>query len=347
MKKISIIGNFGYGENIMGGQVIKTTILYNQLIKVYKSTQIKKYNTANIKRNPIKLLWYISNSIFFFRNIIILPAQNGIKYIPKYLNLFNKIFHRKIHYIVIGGWLPEFVESDNKLRSTIMKIDCVYVETNKMKDNLNALNLKNVYVMENFKELKIITEENINNIVLKKTIPFTVCTFSRVMKEKGIEDAAQAVIDINTKFNKTVYQLDIYGNIEPNYKERFSTLLKTYPSYIQYKGLVNYSKSVEVLSDYFFLLFPTYYKGEGFPGTILDAHSSALPVIATDWRYNSEIITNNVDGIIYKKKVQLVDVLERVYNNPQIIYEMKKNCLKNAKKYAPDNVIKKLLDKLE
>ena len=48
------------------------------------------------------------------------------------------------------------------------------------------------------------------------------------------------------------------------------------------------------------MIFPTYYVGEGFPGTIIDAFSSGIPDIATDWRYNSEIVQNGKTGYIYK-----------------------------------------------
>ena len=40
--------------------------------------------------------------------------------------------------------------------------------------------------------------------------PLPLCTFSRVMKEKGIEDAVYAVRTVNEHFGRTVYTLDIY-----------------------------------------------------------------------------------------------------------------------------------------
>ena len=57
--------------------------------------------------------------------------------------------------------------------------------------------------------------------------------------------------------------------------------------------------SVDVLKNYYALLFPTHWVGEGLPGTIIDSFASGIPVIASDWNANKEIIEHNRQGIIY------------------------------------------------
>lgn len=64
--------------------------------------------------------------------------------------------------------------------------------------------------------------------------------------------------------------------------------------------MVPFNQSTEVLKNYDALLFPTYYEGEGFAGTIIDAFAAGLPVIASDWKYNSEIIKQGITGVITK-----------------------------------------------
>ena len=51
------------------------------------------------------------------------------------------------------------------------------------------------------------------------------------------------------------------------------TLRKKFPDYISYCGLISFEKSVETLKEYFALLLPTYYEGEGFAGTLIGAYS--------------------------------------------------------------------------
>jgi hypothetical protein len=54
-------------------------------------------------------------------------------------------------------------------------------------------------------------------------------------------------------------------------------------------GSVPTEQAVNVLKDYYMHLFPTTWSGEGFPGTFIDCYNAALPTIASDWAYNTEL----------------------------------------------------------
>ena len=167
------------------------------------------------------------------------------------------------------------------------------------------------------------------------------------MKDKGIETAINAVKQANELLGYTAYSLDIYGQIDSLQTEWFENLKKVFPSYIRYGGVIAYEKSVEVLKQYFALLFPTYYEGEGFAGTIIDAIASGVPVIASNWKYNSEIVNKNV-GFIYSvnELEELVGMLKDIAANPTLLLNKKKYCLIEAEKYKIDNVATVLLDNL-
>ena len=109
--------------------------------------------------------------------------------------------------------------------------------------------------------------------------------------------------------------------------------------------MVPYDKSDEVIKDYFALLFPTFWKGEGFPGTIVDAFSAGLPVIASDWNYNSEIVKNKINGILYPNDEMddLYQAMKWMIDNNNIITSMKKNCIETACRYQPDEYICKIV----
>lgn len=173
------------------------------------------------------------------------------------------------------------------------------------------------------------------------------CTFSRVMREKGIADAVHAVITVNHNLGYQAFSLDIYGQVDGAQAEWFEQLQKEFPAYIRYGGLVPFDKSVDVLKDYFALLFPTYYEGEGFAGTLIDAFSAGVPVIASDWKYNAELVSEKV-GILYPAgdQIALADVLKSVAVNPDILLNKKQVCLNEADKYRPDQVIQILLTRM-
>lgn len=47
------------------------------------------------------------------------------------------------------------------------------------------------------------------------------------------------------------------------------------------------------------MVIPTYYQGEGFPGTILDSYIFGVPVIVSKCKYNSEMIKEGKTGKLF------------------------------------------------
>ena len=344
MKKICIIGHFGFGQTLMNGQTIKTKIIASEIEKHFGSDNVVLLDLAGgIKKIPA-LLVKIPPVLCSCSSLIMLPVENGLRFLTPVLRFWNTFLRRKLHYVVIGGWLPEFIAGKKHILNGLKHFNGIYVETNTMKKALTELGLDNLYVMPNFKRLRVLDE---SELVYSESSPHKLCTFSRVMKEKGIETAVNAVKSVNDELGYTAYTLDIYGQIDENQTEWFENLKSTFPDYIKYGGIVPFDKSVEVLKDYFALLFPTYYEGEGFAGTLVDSYSAGIPVIASDWKYNSEIINENT-GYVYpiKHPEKLVDILKSAEANPAIMLKKKKLCVKEAEKYSIDKSVQVLISNL-
>lgn len=344
MKRVCIIGHFGHGENLLNGQTVKTRIVTKEIVKKLGKKEVSCIDTHGGVKALISAFRHALIALKYHKNIIIMPAENGLRIFAPLLVLLNLLFHRKLHYVVIGGWLPEFLKKRKKLTKALMSFDGIYVETNTMRKALEAQGFNDVYVMPNFKDLNILKE---SELVYHHTEPYRLCTFSRVMKEKGIEDAVNAVKTVNEHFGRIVYTLDIYGQVDSAQTEWFNELKSTFPLYIKYGEFVPFDKSVEVLKNYFALLFPTYYEGEGFAGTLLDAMAAGVPVIASDWRYNPEIV-NEKTGYVYPvhDNHAFVTTLISVGNNSDLLLSKKSDCLKEAEKYRAENVIQCLTSKL-
>ena len=349
MKKVGICGNFGNYKEVSNGQIVKTKVLSEQLIKHFGKDNVSMIDTFGWKKKPIRLIINCIRLSITCRKIIILPAQNGIKVFAPLFNTLCRLFGKKLHYSVIGGWIGDLAKDDPKLLKNIKQMDSVYVETKTMKLKLEELELDNIFLMPNFKDIKPV--ENIEEIK-EIEAPYKLCTFSRVKKEKGILDAIDAVKKTNKELGKKAFTLDIYGTLEDEFKQIFESAINDSEGNCEYKGVIEFNKSTDVLKNYFALIFPTYYEGEGFPGTIIDSFSSGLPVIATDWKYNKEIIDNEVNGLIYEirendKSKELVKILKTIYKDPKIIISMKSNCIEESKKYDANRVMKCMIDRLE
>lgn len=342
MKKyvIAICGHFAKDMEIADGQTVKTRMLYEGIKKEYDNVQI--IDTYCWKKHPLKLIKNILKNLINSRNIIILPAQNGVKVFLPLFAFAKKIFKNRIYYVVIGGWLPDLLKNNKYLEKKIKKIEGIFVETNKMKAELQKMKIENVIVMPNFKNIDIVKKQLIKR---KLGNPIRMCIFSRISKEKGVEDAIKVVERI---YKQKKCTLDIYGKIEASYEDRFKKIEKKFPKYIKYKGIIEYEKSVQTIKDYDLLLFPTRYKTEGVPGTIIDSYFSGVPVIASRWDNFDEVIKDNVTGIGYEF-LNLEDFymkLKLIIDNPQEILKMKENCIIEASKFSVDNCIKILINKI-
>ena len=320
-RKIGIIGHFGGKENILDGQTIKTKILHEELSKA-TDWKIIKVDTYYKKKNPVKLLIDTFKCLFSTKNIIVLLSGNGMKFYFPILSFFAQKFHTNIYHDVIGGNLDLYVSKYPKFKKYLNSFQINWVETAGMKRKLEEQGIENCEVMPNFKRL---STANIDISKQKFSEPYRFCIFSRVMKEKGIEDAIDAIEGINEEAGKEICSLDIYGRIDDGYVERFEKVLKQVTNAIQYKGMVPYDKSVDAIKDYYALLFPTYWKGEGFPGTIVDAFSAGLPVIATNWNCNGEIVSDRVNGILYPNEEikNLKEGIAYLINNTSNVGQMK------------------------
>lgn len=343
MSKFAVIGAFDFKNLSTGGQPVKTRNLYQVLSEKYGTDEVAYIETYGWKKHPFTIIAAVRRAVKQSENVIMLPAHNGVKVFAPLLLRYAKGTSVKLFYDVIGGWLPQKTESDPTLAAQLRRFNGIWVETSSMKNALERQGFSNVSVVPNFKFITPLAAKELPPLGK----PYRLCTFSRVMKEKGIEDAVEAVTMVNDDFGETVFTLDIYGPVDENQTEWFDKLQTVFPQYVHYCGCVNSDKSVDVLKAYFALLFPTFYDGEGFAGTLIDAFSSGVPVIASDWKYNPEIVHENV-GIIYPTRnvESLADILKNIANNPKIIINKKLYCLKEAMRYSPAGVLDAIVKEL-
>lgn len=345
MKKIGICGHLNIGSEATGGQTIKTRIITETLDEFYGQEQVLKLDTKDWKRNKVKFLLKCISIAIHSENIIILPAQNGVKILIPLFVFLSKILGRKLHYIVVGAWLPILLENHKWLIRPTKNISYIYAETNTLINKLAKLGINsNTFWMPNFKKIQPISikqEEKFEK-------PYKLCIVSRINYEKGIESAINVVERLNKEQNDNIVELDIYGPIQDDYKDRFNHLLNQCSKSIRYKGIIDYNCTTEIIKSYYLLLFPTQYYTEGFPGTVLDAYLSGVPVLASRWESWEDLIKEGITGFTFEfnNNDDFYKALIYLLKNNDLVLEMKRNCIIEADKYSINNAIKVLVDNI-
>ena len=78
MKKIMVLGNYGYGVSGLDGQVIKTINIYNLILK-HHPDQTRKVDTLEHIKRPWKIFPLLFN-LLKIDTLIIIPGQNCFIY---------------------------------------------------------------------------------------------------------------------------------------------------------------------------------------------------------------------------------------------------------------------------
>ena len=341
-KKVGVLGHFGFGLNMTDGQTVKTLTVAKALQERCGEDEVLCADTHGGAKALPKLPFQVIKLLKKTNNVVILPAQRGVQVIVPLLAFFNRFFRRRLHYCVVGGWLPRLVADKKRLVRALKCFDGLYAETSAVRRGLLELGLQNVWMAPNCKQLHIAGDKP-----KKPNQTLRLCTFSRVMKEKGIQEAADAVNRLNSLCPNAA-TLDIYGAVAPAQTEWFAAFQKQMPEGVRYCGEVSYDKSVETLAPYDALLFPTRFFTEGIPGTVIDAYAAGLPVIAAKWESFSDIIDDGVTGIGYgfDEEEGLYNALVYAHENREALAAMQPACLKKAEDYLPENALAALFERI-
>lgn len=344
MKTIAVIGKFYTDQGIGDGQAIKTNILTEELEQAFDRENVLRINTYGWKKRPVSLFARCVAAVRTCTDVIFMTDAGGIKVYPWLLRTANLAGSCRLHYVVIGGWLCGYLEKHRFLARCLKKFDGIYVETETMRRAMEALGFANIVVMPNCKRLTLLKEEE---LVRCEKEPYRLCIFSRIMREKGIPEAVEAVRTINQRVGRQVYTLDLYGQVDPDQQDWFEAFKGDFPPYIRYRGTVDYHRSVEVLKDYFALLFPTKFYTEGIPGTIIDAYAAGIPVVSSRWESFGDILDEETCiSYPFGGERGLLTALEAVAENPELLRSKKTACLRRAAEYTPERVMGILISRI-
>lgn len=327
---ILVIGNFGGLGNVRNGQTGRTNNIY-RCISEGTGKDVKKIDTSY----GMSQLWKSLKCIISAETIVILPAQKALKPLLMLLHAFHKL-HSTV-YIAIGGWISSYLADDQYLKKACSRCKCIFVQLDSITYELRKMGLENVETLPNFR----IYNEKYAIRDRKQHNPIRLVFYARVEESKGIEFLINSL-------NKSVfdYILDIYGPCTTEYLTHIQGLISSNKR-INYKGVI-IDNALRILGDYDILIFPTHYNGEGFPGTILEGIYAGVPIIASDWKYNREIIDLYKVGLVYDTFScdSLLKTINILLTDSALWANLRKNCFTATEQLSPSKIGEILLNEL-
>lgn len=295
MQRMLLIGAVNEDTPPQNGEEAKNQILCSHLRKRYRLTVV---DTKEWKRDPLVLVKLLFHFLAPRYDWIVISASSASTHtLLRRLRPFKGRLSKTI-YMVIGGYLHHGIAQKKYRADTYDPLSSIVVEGESMRSELTRLGVKSpVFVMPNFKDLR----RTWGDPGRYSSNPARFIFLSRVSESKGISLIFEAIRDERLKNRMDEFVVHFYGPVEEGYRDRFHAMVESEPN-TRYMGYLDIYNDTEgcygTIASYHAMLFPTTWMGEGFPGVILDALVCGLPVIASDWNMNREVVADGQTGRI-------------------------------------------------
>lgn len=334
-KEIILIGGIGDSKSFVGGEHSKNMHLLSALRECGR--KVISADLADLKKHPWKgIRALLILMIHPKANVIISSSLKRSGWLIKILYFFKS--RRNICFVGTGCEFASSIAQGRFKVKYFQNISNIIVQGASMKKELESVGLKAI-VLPNFKRMDFLPKLPSKNATDIVSFVF----LSRMNRKKGVN----LIIECAKKLNKEGwcdrYKVDFYGSFEENaYKEEILKTIIDIPN-VKYQGILNLREvsGYEKLGEYTVMLFPTFWPGEGFPGILIDALMAGVPVIASDWHFNPDIIEAGKTGFIIPNQDEesLYKAMKDVIETPARYTKMSAYCQQTAYKYDARNVI--------
>lgn len=329
MKKLLVLGYFGYNTNQLDGQTVKTRDVYRLTKEQIGDSKVDYFDTQDLQKNVFlvfKMFWKIicCSTLFY------LPAHNNLKVFFPVIYCLSIIFRVRIQYFVVGGWLREFLVNLPVHRFMLKHIKGIHVETKRLKKELEgSYNFKNVDIFPNFRFFDFVPRPT-------KSDKLRIVFLARVMKQKGL-DWIFALADYIEEYGlQDKFSITFFGQRADEDNTYFEENVAKY-SFVEYRGALQPAEIYETLGQYDLMLLPTHFYTEGLPGSVVDAYISGIPVVVTEWKHSREFVDDGKSGFIVPFENGQHEMIEKVVlleRNRELLDEMKANALVKRMEFA-------------
>lgn len=333
MNKLILIGAIRKGKEPNCGETMKNQLFVKRFEEVFD--KVIQVDTHSWQKRPWCLITAFSSLMFNKGAKVVISACDISAYRLIRLLYFVRL-KKDVFYWVVGGGFHELVKNGVINPKYYHYLKGIFVQSQDMVDELRINGITNAKYIPNSKPVYHFPIGDRNGSVIRFVF------LSRIHEEKGCKEIIECAKRLNDDGLRDKYRISFYGNIDDGYENEFLNSLKSLNN-LDYRGLLDLTnqRGYEELAKNDVFLFPTYYFNEGFPGAVIDAYIAGLPIVATDWHFNKQVVNDGVTGVIIEPKN--VDALYKAmisFIHRELDYEkMKDNCLQKANQYDAHMVL--------
>ena len=185
---------------------------------------------------------------------------------------------------------------------TFLRCSLVYVQTRRLHRTFG--DAANIRWFPNTRDLKIPAARERGKV---EKLLFV----SQLRMEKGLAEALEACRRLPEGC-----RLQVFG---PQMPDTDFSLFDGHPR-ASYGGVLDPDEVPRILQEHDLLLFPSYWRNEGYPGIVLEAFQCGLPVVATRWGGIPEIVGHEENGLLVEPRsaAAVAAAVERLRSDPDL-----------------------------
>ncbi len=253
----------------------------------------------------------------------------GTPYVATYHTFWNKY----THYFLKGVIRPKFIELTSTLFGNVC--DTLIAPTQKVKNELRAYGIrKPIYVIPSGIDLKRFEKQPKGFLRKKYSLPkeakIALCV-CRLGKEKSVDFLVKSFKDVVTQ-DENAYLIIVGTGPEKENLENLAKYLQISTNVI-FTGPIPHHSIPKVYADADIFVFASRTETQGM--VILEAMASSIPVVAVYDNVFKEVVIDNVNGFLIKKKSEgFVKHVQELLANDQLRKKLGENAQKTAEKYS-------------
>jgi glycosyltransferase involved in cell wall biosynthesis len=330
---VSVINKLAYNNHVIN------RFFEKKLIRINFSTEIEELRQFSVKKlgtfisTLFKLKWIL---IRFRPDLVyfsLIPVGSGFIRDAIYA-LTIKLLGKKVVYHLHNRGIPRY--KSKPLYSILYKwvfnnSAIIHVSESLMLSEIKLLKLSNTktFVLGNTIEEFIVNKRDRNNEKLQLLF------LSNYFPEKGLMTLLEAIRILKEK--SLGIKLNAYGSVQSKDEEvRCRKFVEEHDltKYVSINGPVFDKEKYKVFENADIFIFPSYFREECVPVTILEAMNAKLPVIATNIGAIPEMIEDGKDGILVDpmKPARLAQKIDILIKDESLRKELGQNAYRRFKK---------------
>ncbi len=296
---------------------------------------LSKLDFTNVKialKNIYSLYKMLGN---FEPEMVYIPvASNFLPYLRDGLFILTSAYFSKAKIVIHlheGGYFRDgFYNNSNFIvkhfiRKSLSKVDTAIVLGDRLKFIFKGL-VKNIVAVPNGIESN--SNAKPNKKIEHPNDKIIIGFLGNLFESKGLLDLLYAAVIVIKKFSNIEFQFaGAWSEKERKTKEKAEHIIDSnnIKGKVKFFGVVTGNDKEYFLNRIDMLIFPTWYKYEGFGIVIIEAMSAGVPVVSSkDIATIPDIVLDGETGILVeiKNPVMLADAIIKLIENPAMRKEM-------------------------